>query len=1033
MNYKGLEENILKGCAGLNKKRGKELFNNKSIKSIQGKRVNNIYHIYGKVNHENKEFSTHIKYDLKKEKLSGFKCTCVKYKEYMEQGYPYYCEHIAATSLKFLDSLKNRIQDKKMEEKKEKKEEVKAILNIESKLYYQKVNEINQFFLEFKVGNKAKYPVNNIKTFLYGVFNNKEVEITDNFKYSPSIHQFNRLDLNYLRFIKDNIKIEIIGNKLKISQKQLQYLLEKVPREEVIFKDNYLEYKTKINKGFLDLAFNLREEKGQFILWSEKNLPCPLDNEKRVFLFNREIYLLGKENSEKFSAIYNDLKKNNFKYFPGNNESFIDIISTLSILTKKVNISDDIRKFIRKYIKGKYFIYRENEYIYCDINVIYGDKVINILKDNNLVLEWIRDFKYEERLIMAFERYGFIKSNGKMRFIGDDENLFLFLNSKDNELSEFGQIVLPKNLNEFYIYNSEDLYGTVYEEDWAIKLSYGIKGISEDDFKKAYKAFKNNNRFYKTKNKGFIDLMDYKLRDMFNMINLLNLENDLDKGISYISKAKISFVKELINKCDLSFIYNKDSLKSIEEKLKELKEKDIELTTKVTSILRPYQEDGIKWIRDLNNLGFGGILADEMGLGKTLQTISFLASNKDKKFIIIVPTSLIFNWRDEFFKFTPELNIGIVYGDKRDCIIENYKSYNGLITTYGVLKNDLEKFIDKEFDICIIDEAQNIKNYKSQNAEAVKKIKARFRLALTGTPIENNLKELWSIFDFIMPGFLYQIEEFDSKFNKDNEKSILLLKSLVNPFVLRRTKEEVAKDLPGKSERTVVVKLEKNQEFYYKNYIQNIRDKIKTDSNVQVFSYLIRLRQICLHPALAFTEYVGGSGKFKIAHKIINSALKENRKILIFSQFTTVLDMFGDELAKNDTKFYKLSGETLPKERIRLVNSFNESKDVNIFLISLKAGGTGLNLTSANLVIHFDPWWNPAVEEQATDRAHRIGQKKEVEVIKLVAKGTIEESIINLQNDKKDLIEDILSGNSIKSSSINKEMIQELVKNYIEN
>ncbi len=583
----------------------------------------------------------------------------------------------------------------------------------------------------------------------------------------------------------------------------------------------------------------------------------------------------------------------------------------------------------------------------------------------------------------------------------------------------------------------------------------------------------------------------------------------------------------MINKCDLSFIYNKDSLKSIEEKLKELKEKDIELTTKVTSILRPYQEDGIKWIRDLYNLGFGGILADEMGLGKTLQTISFLASNKDKKFIIIVPTSLIFNWRDEFLKFTPELNIGIVYGDKRDCIIENYKSYNGLITTYGVLKNDLEKFIDKEFDICIIDEAQNIKNYKSQNAEAVKKIKARFRLALTGTPIENNLKELWSIFDFIMPGFniknyksqnaeavkkikarfrlaltgtpiennlkelwsifdfimpgfLYQIEEFDSKFNKDNEKSILLLKSLVNPFVLRRTKEEVAKDLPGKSERTVVVKfdskfnkdneksilllkslvnpfvlrrtkeevakdlpgksertvvvkLEKNQEFYYKNYIQNIRDKIKTDSNVQVFSYLIRLRQICLHPALAFTEYVGGSGKFKIAHKIINSALKEKRKILIFSQFTTVLDMFGDELAKNDTKFYKLSGETLPKERIRLVNSFNESKDVNIFLISLKAGGTGLNLTSANLVIHFDPWWNPAVESQATDRAHRIGQKKEVEVIKLVAKGTIEESIINLQNDKKDLIEDILSGNSIKSSSINKEMIQELVKNYIEN
>ena len=1029
MNYKRLEESILKKCSTLTKKRGEEIFLNQYIKNIKGKKVDDIYHIYGKLTHENRDINTHIKYDLKREMISEFKCTCNKYKEYLEQGYPYYCEHIAATSFKFLNSLKSKLKERDIREN---KKNAQVILNIENKLYYQKINGINQFFLEFKVGNKAKYPVNKIKVFLDGVFNNREVELAENFKYSPSIHKFEKLDLKYLMFIKEHLIDESVGNRIRISQKQLSFFLEEVPRNEIVFKDNYLEYKTKINKGLLNLAFNLREENGQFILWSEKNLPYPLDNEKRLFLFNREIYLLEKENSKRFNTLYNDLKKNNFKYFPGNKESYIDIISTLSALTKKVNISEDLRNFLRKYINGKYIIHRENEDIYCDINVVYGNKTVNILRDNNLISSWIRDFKYEERLIMTFERYGFIKSNGKMKFIGNDENLFSFLNSKDNEILESGEIILPENLNEFYIYNSKDLYGTVYEEDWAIKLSYGLRGVSEEDFKKAYKAFKNNNRFYKTKNRCFIDLMDYKVREMFNMINLLNLENDLDKGMSYISKAKVSFVREMINKCDLSFIYNKDSLKSIEEKLAELKEKDIELSPNLTSILRPYQEEGVKWIRDLYNLGFGGILADEMGLGKTVQTISFLSINKNKKFLIIVPTSLIFNWRDEFLKFIPELNIGIVYGDKRDSILENYKEYDGLITTYGVLKNDLVKFLDKQFDICIIDEAQNIKNYKSQNAQAVKKIESRFRLALTGTPIENNLKELWSIFDFIMPKFLYEIEEFDSKFNKDNDKSILLLKSLVNPFILRRTKKEVAKELPGKSEKVVVVKLEKNQEFYYKNYIQNIREKMKTDSNVQVFSYLTRLRQICLHPALAFPEYVGGSGKFKITHKIINNGLKENRKILIFSQFTTVLDMFGNELTNNDIKFYKLSGETLPKERIRLVNSFNESKDVNIFLISLKAGGTGLNLTSANLVIHFDPWWNPAVESQATDRAHRIGQKKDVEVIKLVAKATIEESIVNLQNDKKYLIEDILSGNNINSSSINREMIQELVQNYIE-
>lgn len=1033
MNYKGLEENILKSCSVLTKKKGKELFNNKSIKNIQGKRVDDIYHIYGKVNHENKDFSTHIKYDLKKEKLYGFKCTCIKYKDYMEQGYPYYCEHIAATSFKFLNSLKSRIQDRKMEEKKEKKNEVKAILNIESKLYYQKVNGINQFFLEFKVGNKAKYPVNNIKTFLNGVFNNREVVITENFKYSPSINQFDRVDLNYLRFIKDNIKIETIGNKLKISQKQLQSLLEKVPREEIIFKDNYLEYKTKINKGFLDLAFNLREEKGQFILWSEKNLPCPLDNEKRVFLFNREIYLLERENSKKFTPLYNELNKNNFKYFPGNNDSFIDIISTLSVITRKVNVSEDLRNYLRRYIKGKYFIYREKNNIFCDIKVIYGNKAINILKDNNLKLGWIRDLKYEERLIMTFERYGFIKSNGTMKFIGDDEKLYCFLNSRENELLDAGEIIIPKSLNEFSMYSSKDLYGTVYEEDWAIKLSYGIKGLSSNEFKEAYFAYKDNMRFYKTKNNSFIDLLDNKLRDLFNMINLLNLEKDLDIGISYISKSKSSLVQGIINRCNLSFMYNNESLRSVEEKLEELKDTEVDLSKERLDILRSYQYEGVKWIRNLYKLDFGGILADEMGLGKTLQAISFLASSKGKRFFIIVPTSLIFNWRDEFLKFAPELNLGIVYGDNREEIISDYKSYDGLITTYGVLKNYLDKFKDIEFDICIIDEAQNIKNYKSQNAQSVKNIKAKFKLALTGTPIENNIKELWSIFDFIMPGFLYSMDEFNSKFNKDDEKSISLLKSLVNPFILRRTKLEVAKDLPDKNEVKLIVELEENQKFIYKNYVNNIKDQIRTDSTVQVLSYLTRLRQICLHPALVFPEYMGNSGKFKAAHSIIKRAIKDNRKLLIFSQFTSVLDMFGEELEKENIKFYKLSGETSSKERLNLVNSFNEGKMVNVFLISLKAGGTGLNLTSANLVIHFDPWWNPAVESQASDRAHRIGQKNDVEVIKLIAKGTIEESIITLQEDKKELIEDILSGNNIKSSSINKKMIQELVRSYLGN
>ncbi|MCD2501049.1 DEAD/DEAH box helicase [Clostridium sp. NSJ-145] len=1033
MNYKRLEENILRSCSGLTRKKGNELILNKAVKSIQGKKVDGVYHIYGKLENDNKVINTHLKYDLNKERLCGYKCTCSKYKDYLEQGYSYYCEHIAATSLRFLDSLKSKIKDSKENSQSVPKKDVREILHIESKIYYYKVNNLNQFFLELKVGNKSKYLISNIKEFIYSVFNDKEIKLTDTFKYSPLKHKINESDLKYLDYIKGNIlNNSTNGAKIKIEQKQLPLLLGKIPNEEILFKDIYLEYKTKINKGTIDIAFNLKEENGQFVLWSEKNLPVPLDNEKRVFLFNREIYLLKKEISKAFIPIYNELKKNNFKYFPGNNQSFINIISTLSSITKKVNVSDDLRNYMRKFLMGKYFIYKEKDNIFCDIKVIYGDKVINVLKDNKVKLGWIRDLKYEERVIMTFERYGFIKNNARMKFVGDDEKLYSFLHSRENELLTSGEIIIPKDLNEFNVYTSKDLYGTVYEEDWAIKLSYGIKDITQEEFKEAYLAFKNNKNFYKTKKNNFIDLLDDKIRELFNMINLLNLEKDLDKGISYINKSKSSLVQGIINKCDLSFIYNNGSLKSVEDKLEALKSKEIKISKMLMSILRPYQYEGVKWIDNLYELDFGGILADDMGLGKTLQTIAFLSMKKKEKFLIIVPTSLIFNWRDEFLKFAPSLKVGIVYGDKRDDVLKDYKKFNGLITTYGILKNDLDKFIDKEFDICIIDEAQNIKNYKSQNAESVKKIKSKFKLALTGTPIENSLKELWSIFDFVMPGFLYSTKEFESKFSKDDEKSMMLLKTLINPFILRRTKEEVAKDLPGKSEKRIIVELDENQRFMYKNYLNNVREKIKTDSNIQVLSHLTRLRQICLHPALVFPEYIGNSGKFIIAHKLINTAIKNDRKILIFSQFTSVLDMFGAELEEDNIKFFKLSGDTLSKERIKLVNDFNNSDDVKVFLISLKAGGTGLNLTSANLVIHFDPWWNPAVESQASDRAHRIGQEKDVEVIKLIAKETIEESIVTLQEDKKELIQDILSGSNIKSSSINKKMIQELIETYIE-
>ena len=430
-------------------------------------------------------------------------------------------------------------------------------------------------------------------------------------------------------------------------------------------------------------------------------------------------------------------------------------------------------------------------------------------------------------------------------------------------------------------------------------------------------------------------------------------------------------------------------------------------------------------------MGFGGILADEMGLGKTIQTIAFLLSKKGSKTLVITPTSLIYNWKDEFSNFAPSLNIGIVHGslDERAKVLEKQQEYDVLLTTYGTLRNDFENYKNNIFDYCIIDEAQNIKNPTSQNTNIVKSINAKCRIALTGTPIENNLTELWSIFDFIMPRFLYTEQKFKEKFVNTGGKNIEELKTLIKPFILRRLKKDVAEELPDKIEKKYLVEMTVDQKQIYKSYMKDVKSKMKLnkEDKITIFSYLTKLRQLCLDPSLLIEGYCGGSGKIKATIDIVSNAIDCNKKILIFSQFTSVLKKIEEEIAKEGIEYLYLDGSIKAKERINLVNKFNESPHIKVFLISLKAGGTGLNLTSANLVIHFDPWWNPAIEDQATDRAHRIGQKKVVEVIKLISQDTIEEKIVKLQETKKELINNVMNGEVMDGKVLSKLTDEEIL------
>lgn len=478
-----------------------------------------------------------------------------------------------------------------------------------------------------------------------------------------------------------------------------------------------------------------------------------------------------------------------------------------------------------------------------------------------------------------------------------------------------------------------------------------------------------------------------------------------------------------------------------------MEENAFEAPASLESIMRPYQLTGFLWLKTLYRNGFGGILADDMGLGKTLQTIAFLLSEyleakaaDNRRALIVTPASLVFNWKNEFSLFAPGLPVRMVTGAaaERREIIRGAQSRDILITSYELLKRDLEAYEGISFFCQIIDEAQYIKNHNTQAAKAVKTIESGCRFALTGTPIENRLSELWSIFDYLMPGFLYGYQRFRAQIElpvvqNQDEAAMERLQKMVRPFILRRLKKDVLTDLPDKLEKCMYASMEGEQQKLYHAHVQRIRMMLDKQSEeefrtgkIQILSELTKLRQLCCDPALIYENYESPSAKASLCVDLVKNAVAGGHKVLLFSQFTSMLENLQQKLEEEEISYYVLTGSTPKEQRLALVERFN-TDDTNVFCISLKAGGTGLNLTAADIVIHFDPWWNLAVQNQATDRAHRIGQTNVVNVYKLIMKDTIEENIMKLQERKKELAEQVLSGEDLGSGSFTKEELLELL------
>ncbi len=474
---------------------------------------------------------------------------------------------------------------------------------------------------------------------------------------------------------------------------------------------------------------------------------------------------------------------------------------------------------------------------------------------------------------------------------------------------------------------------------------------------------------------------------------------------------------------------------------------EIPIPESIQATLRPYQKQGFNWLWFLYSYGLNGILADDMGLGKTLQSLVLMQHAKDldgpKPSLIVCPSSIVFNWEVEANRFTPEMKVLKLTGTDRHGLYKKIKDADIVITSYAILRRDINALKNYEFRHIILDESQNIKNYESQTAQAAKALQGHHRLALSGTPIENRLSELWSVFDFLMPKFLHDINEFRYRFigpieERGNHDAERRLKKQVYPFILRRLKADVAKDLPPKIESVTYCELTDSQRELYLEILEQTREQVfsqvadKGVSGAQrsIFSALLRLRQICCHPRLMGEEMSKGlaeSGKFEALQSMLEEIVSEGHRVLLYSQFVEMLKLIRPWLEQRGFRYEYLTGETPTEERQKIVERFNRDDSIPIFLISLKAGGTGLNLTGADYVIHYDPWWNPAAEDQASDRAHRIGQKKTVFVYRFITKGTVEEKIMKLKDRKRDLVDSIISADRAVGKLLSFEDLKEIL------
>ena len=724
-------------------------------------------------------------------------------------------------------------------------------------------------------------------------------------------------------------------------------------------------------------------------------------------------------------------------------------------MTAVVEIAEELqRQLIRLPLTARVYLDRagNGKDVVARVTFRYGEREIDpfdelplpetITRTEKLLL---RDAAAERQVLDALGASGFTVSKGHVYLAGQDA-IFDFVSEGVAKLQSVSEVYLS---NEFkrLAPRKPKFRGRMRMNGTALEFKFEENGEPAQEIYGIMEAIARKRRYFRLKDGSFLDLSAMEewqpLAD--SIYEVAQVE-----GIDFMTGGEDTVQMQTYRACYMESLLQGLNVpvevdQSVHETVRALTEPgdaaDAVLPAGLT--LRPYQQRGVKWMQTLDRLHLGGVLADDMGLGKTVQMIALFAAAKERGVtlpsLVVCPTSVVLNWEREIARFAPHLKVLCIIGDaaERRRRLEMVADCDVVVTSYDILKRDVAHYADLDFYYHVLDEAQYIKNSNTQNARAVKSVRSVRRFALTGTPVENRLAELWSIFDFLMPGFLFSrrtfMHRFEAPIQRQEGRVAEHLRQMVAPFILRRLKQEVLTELPPKTERLLPAPMERPQRQVYLAAVSDLRrtitggGKLSGKQRITVLSQLTRLRQICCDPRLCCEGYSGGSTKLDACMDLLREATAAGHKVLLFSQFTSMLALLRQRLEEERIAHYILQGSTPKEERARLVDTFN-ADDTPVFLISLKAGGVGLNLTGADMVIHYDPWWNGAVEDQATDRAHRIGQKNPVQVVRLIARDTIEEKIVGLQEQKRQLAQSVVEGDTPSLTDLTAEQLLELLE-----